>query len=99
MRVGRHRTTVANGRLHPSAAKHHAPGLAAFSRSFWRMAALTAAGAIGTTSYAQAAVLWSDSDGLSRPGPSVPPHRQNTHRHAGKKIEAPEKEAAKPQGP
>jgi lipoprotein-anchoring transpeptidase ErfK/SrfK len=100
MRVGRDRTTVASGRPQPSVVKNRAPGLAAFSRSFWRMAALTAAGAIGTTSCAQAAVLWSDSDGLSRPGPSVPPHRQNAHRHAGKKkTETPEKEAAKPQGP
>jgi lipoprotein-anchoring transpeptidase ErfK/SrfK len=99
MRVGRHRTTVANGRLQPSVVKHHAPGLAAFSRSFWRMAALTAAGAICTTSCAQAAVLWSDSDGLPRSGPSIPPHRQNAHRHAGKKVGAPEKEVAKPQGP
>jgi lipoprotein-anchoring transpeptidase ErfK/SrfK len=99
MGVGRHRTTVASGRLQPSVVKNHAPGLTAFSRSFWRMAALTAAGAIGATSYTQAAVVWSDSDGLSRSGPSVPARRPNARRHAGKKIEAPEKEAAKPQGP
>jgi lipoprotein-anchoring transpeptidase ErfK/SrfK len=106
MRVGRDRDTIANGRPQPSVVKNHAPGfhalsLAAFSRSFWRMAALTAAGAIGTTSYAQAAVYWSDSSdpGYSRSGPSVAPRRPNPRRHAGKKITAPEKEAAKPQGP
>jgi lipoprotein-anchoring transpeptidase ErfK/SrfK len=89
MRVGRYRATIANGRPQPSVV------------SFFRLAALTAAGALGTTSYAQAAVLWSDSSdpGISRSGPNVPQRRQNAHRRAGKKIEAPEKEAAKPQGP
>jgi lipoprotein-anchoring transpeptidase ErfK/SrfK len=104
--VGRDRATIANRRLQPSVVKNHAPdlhasSLPAFSRSFWRIAALTAAGAIGTTSYTEAAVSWSDSSepGFSRSGPSVPAHRQKPRRHAGKKTEAPEKEAAKPQGP
>jgi lipoprotein-anchoring transpeptidase ErfK/SrfK len=92
---------MAKRRLQPSVVNNHAPNLAAFSRSFWRIAALTAAGAIGTPSYVQAAVSWSDSSdpGFSRSAPSVPARRQNSRRHAGKKTEAPEKEAAKPQGP
>jgi lipoprotein-anchoring transpeptidase ErfK/SrfK len=101
MRVGRDRATFANRRLQPSVVNNHASDVAAVSRPFWRLAALTAAGAIGTISYAQAAVSWSDASepGFSRSAPSVPQHRQNTRRHPGKKTEAPEKEAAKPQGP
>ena len=67
----------------------------------WRMAVLTAAGTIGTAAQAEAALYyWSDSDaGYSRPGPMVPPRRQKARRHQAKKIEVPEKESAKPQGP
>jgi hypothetical protein len=66
----------------------------------WRIAVLTAAGAIGASSYAEAAVFWSDSDsGISGPGPSVPQQRPKVRGHAGKKTGALGKEAAKPQGP
>src|ERR1700682_201542 len=67
----------------------------------WRMAVLTAAGAIGSASHAEAALYyWPDSDpGYYRPGPTVPPRRQKARHHQAKKIEAPEKGAAKPQGP
>jgi L,D-transpeptidase catalytic domain len=65
----------------------------------WRIAVLTAAGAIGATSYAEAAVFWSDSDsGISGPGPSAP-QRQKPRGHVGKKTEALGKQAVKPQGP
>ena len=67
----------------------------------WRVAALTAAGAIGATARAEAALYyWSDYDaGYYRPGPFAPQRRQKPHRHQAKKIEVPEKESAKPQGP
>jgi lipoprotein-anchoring transpeptidase ErfK/SrfK len=67
----------------------------------WRIAVLTAAGAIGATSYAEAATFWSDSDPVvSGPGVSAPQRRQKVRSHVGsKKTEAPGKEAAKPQGP
>jgi lipoprotein-anchoring transpeptidase ErfK/SrfK len=67
----------------------------------WRIALFTAAGAIGTASQAQAALYyWSDSDsGYSQPEPTDPPRRQKPRRHQAKKIQAPEKESAKPQGP
>jgi lipoprotein-anchoring transpeptidase ErfK/SrfK len=67
----------------------------------WRVAVLTAAGAVGTASQAEAALYyWSDSDsGYSRPGPAAPQRRQKPRRQQGKKIELPEKESAKPQGP
>ena len=70
------------------------------SGQLWRIAALAAAGAIGTTSHAEAALnYWSDSEpGLSRPDPTSPPRRPKTRRHAEKKTE-PEKETTKPQGP
>ncbi|HTB03790.1 MAG TPA: L,D-transpeptidase family protein [Bradyrhizobium sp.] len=62
---------------------------------------MTAAGAIGTASQAEAALYyWSDSDsGYSRPGPAAPQRRQKPRRQQAKKIELPEKESAKPQGP
>jgi lipoprotein-anchoring transpeptidase ErfK/SrfK len=64
----------------------------------WRVALLTAAGAVGATAQAEAALYyWSDSDtGYYRPGPTAP---QKPRRHQAKKIEAPAKESAKPQGP
>ena len=67
----------------------------------WRVAVLTAAGAISTTAQAEAALYyWSDSDPrYYQPAPIAQPRRQKPHRHQAKKIEAPEKESAKPQGP
>jgi lipoprotein-anchoring transpeptidase ErfK/SrfK len=63
---------------------------------------LTAAGALGTTSQANAALhYWSDSEpGYSQARPASPHRRQQRARHGqAKKIAAPEKESAKPQGP
>jgi lipoprotein-anchoring transpeptidase ErfK/SrfK len=75
-------------------------GISIATGRFWRITVLTAAGAIGTASCAQAAVSWSDPDpGLSRPRAPVPQRRQNSRRQVGKKIELSEKESAKPQGP
>jgi lipoprotein-anchoring transpeptidase ErfK/SrfK len=70
------------------------------SQRFWRMAILTAAGTIGATSHADAALYyWQDSEpGFSRPAPA--PQRQLVRKHSGSKTEAAEKETgAKPQGP
>jgi lipoprotein-anchoring transpeptidase ErfK/SrfK len=100
MNVGWHRTTIARSGLQPSAVKQLALNSSAFSSSFWRMAILAAAGAIGASSSAQAAIFWSDSaPGLSAPKPVVAQRRPNPKRHVGKKNEVPEREAAKPQGP
>src|SRR6202048_1116096 len=67
----------------------------------WRIAVLTAAGAIGSASHAEAALYyWSDSDpGYYRPGPTVPQPRQKARHCQAKKIRAPENESGKPQGP
>jgi lipoprotein-anchoring transpeptidase ErfK/SrfK len=64
----------------------------------WRVGLLTAAGAIGVTTQAEAALYyWSDSDaGYYRQEPAA---RQKPRRHQARKIQAPEKESAKPQGP
>ena len=71
------------------------------SRRFWRIGVLTAAGAIGSASSAEAALYYyPDSDpGFYRPGPMVPQQRQRVRRQSTKKIQAPEKDSAKPQGP
>jgi lipoprotein-anchoring transpeptidase ErfK/SrfK len=76
-------------------------GASGATERLWRIAVLTAAGAIGTASHAEAALYyWSDSDsGYSRPGPTVPKAQQKLRRHQAKKTEAPEKESSKPQGP
>jgi hypothetical protein len=78
-----------------------AHGAATATGRLWRIAVLTAAGAVGATSQAEAALYyWSDSDsGYSRPGHQAPQRRQKPGHHQAKKIEAPEKESAKPQGP
>jgi hypothetical protein len=65
------------------------------------LAVLTAAGSIAAASQAQGArYYWYDNEaGYYRPEPAVPQRRPKpTHRQT-KKIEGPEKEAAKPQGP
>src|ERR1700724_4810568 len=64
------------------------------------MAVLTAAGAIGMASQAEAALYyWWDFDGgYSRPGP-IPQRRQKARNRGAKKLEAAEKESSKPQGP
>ena len=67
----------------------------------WRIAALTAAGAIGAVSHAEAALYyWFDSDpGFSQPGPPVAQRRQQARRRQAKKVEPSLQQAAKPQGP
>lgn len=77
---------------------HGAPIL---TGNFFRVAILTAAGVIGTTSQADAALYyWSDYEpGFSQGRPAAPPRRPKVRRQSGKKIEAPEKVSAKPQGP
>jgi hypothetical protein len=71
------------------------------SGPFWRIAILTAIGVIGTASHAEAALYyWSDSDpGFSGPAPMVTQRRQKPGRRQGKRIDAPARESAKPQGP
>jgi lipoprotein-anchoring transpeptidase ErfK/SrfK len=76
-------------------------GVSGLTGRTWRIAVLTAAGAVGAASQAQAALYYStDSDGgITRPR-AVAPQRQRARHHQGKKIERPpEKEASKPQGP
>src|SRR5450756_1584746 len=73
---------------------------AAVAGRLWRIAVLTAAGAIGSAAQAEAALYWTDSDaGVSRPRPAMPQPRQKPHRRQARKIGAPERESGKPQGP
>ena len=67
----------------------------------WRIAVLAAAAAIGSAAQAEAALYyWSDSDsGYYRPHQAMPQRRQKPRHHQARKIEAPEKETIKPQGP
>jgi hypothetical protein len=61
---------------------------------------LTAAAAIGAASQAEAALYyWDYEPGFSRPSPPLSQRRPKAHQRQGKKIEAPQKEASKPQGP
>jgi lipoprotein-anchoring transpeptidase ErfK/SrfK len=95
---------MATGKLEPLKAKDRSSSRAAFSNSLWRIAVLTAAGAIGVASQAEATIYWPDSDpGFSQPAPetvSPPPRKRRVHRSQPQKtIEAPGKEAAKPHGP
>ena len=75
-------------------------GASVATRRLWRVAVLAAAGAIGASSQAEAALYWSDFDsGFSQPWPTVAQRRQKPRLRQGKKIAAPQKEAGKPQGP
>src|ERR1700675_4305814 len=68
----------------------------------WRVAVLTAAGVVGGASQAHAALhYWSDSEpGYSQARAASPHRRHQRARHnQARKIETPEKESAKPQGP
>jgi L,D-transpeptidase catalytic domain len=71
------------------------------SGRFWCAAVLTAVGAIGAASRAEAALYdWQDSEpGLYRPGSSAHGHRQKAQQHSGKKNAVEKEGAAKPQGP
>ena len=72
------------------------------SPRFWRMAILTAAGTIGATSHADAALYyWQDSEpGFYRPATPAQPRRQRARKQSTGKKEVAEKEiGAKPQGP
>src|SRR5882757_7374735 len=73
------------------------------SERFWQIAALTAAGAIGATSQADAALnFWQDGDSgyYSQPAPVQPRRQKKARRHSAGKSEVAEKETgAKPQGP
>jgi lipoprotein-anchoring transpeptidase ErfK/SrfK len=69
---------------------------------FWQIAILTAAGTIGASSQADAALYyWQDNDpGYYREATPVQPRRQKVRRQTGRKSEVAEKETgAKPQGP
>jgi lipoprotein-anchoring transpeptidase ErfK/SrfK len=68
------------------------------TKQLWQAAVLTAAGAVGVTSHAEAALYyWSDSEpGVSRPDPAAQPRRPKARQ---KKTDALQKESAKPQGP
>ena len=69
---------------------------------FWQIAILIAAGTIGASSRADAALYyWQDYDpSYYREAPPVQPRRQKVHRQTGPKSQVAEKEiGAKPQGP
>ncbi|WP_249779712.1 L,D-transpeptidase [Bradyrhizobium sediminis] len=68
---------------------------------FWQVAALTAAGAIGSASQAEAALYyWGYSEpGYYRPGPTVQPRRQRPRRQTTAKPAAEKQAVAKPVGP
>ncbi len=100
---------MATGKPDPFKAQDRSSSRAGFSNSFWRIAALAAAGAIGLASQADATIFWPDSDlGFSQPAPETvaPPRKPRDRHHSDgrsqkgqKAIEAPGKEAAKPHGP
>ena len=71
------------------------------SGRLWRIAVLTAAGATGTISQAEAQLYyWSDSGPeFSRYEPMLSHRPRKVRRHQAKKIETPGKESGKPQGP
>jgi lipoprotein-anchoring transpeptidase ErfK/SrfK len=77
-------------------------GVSIAKQRFWQMAILTAAGTIGATCHADAALYyWQDyQPGFYQPVPPVQPSRQRARKHSTGKPRAAEKEiGGKPQGP
>jgi lipoprotein-anchoring transpeptidase ErfK/SrfK len=105
IRLRRLKASVTTGRPVSYSSKTHAAETG-FAHSlgriaFWQIALLAAAGAIGTTSQANAATYYApDSEsGFSQGPPAARTIRQKLRRRQAKKIETPAKEATKPQGP
>jgi hypothetical protein len=100
---------MATGKLERFKASDRSSGRAASSSPFWRIAVLTAAGAIGIASQAKATIYWPQPDlGFSQPAPEIvaPPPKGTVRHHSDgrsprgqKRIEAQGKGAAKPHGP
>jgi hypothetical protein len=100
---------MATGKLERFKASDRSSGRAASSSPFWRIAVLTAAGAIGIASQAKATIYWPQPDlGFSQPVPEIvaPPPKGTVRHHSDgrsqrgqKRIEAQGKGAAKPHGP
>jgi lipoprotein-anchoring transpeptidase ErfK/SrfK len=109
IRVDRLGTAMATGKLQPLKAHDRSSSGAAFSKSFWRMAVLTAAGAIGVASQSDATVFWPDSDGgfyQAAPQTMAQPRKRKVRHHSEggsrrgqKEVEGQIPETAKPHGP
>jgi len=67
----------------------------------WRIAAVTAIGALGITSQSDAAIYYSQdaAPGTAQPAPKAPPRHSKAQRHGEKKSNVVENESAKPRGP
>jgi lipoprotein-anchoring transpeptidase ErfK/SrfK len=67
----------------------------------WRIAAVTAIGALGITSQSDAAIYYSQdaAPGTAQPAPKAPLRHSKAQRHGEKKSNVVENESAKPQGP
>ena len=97
--MGEYQVSAATGRQQPSQAENNQSRRAALSNSCWRIAVLTAAGAIGFAARADAADFWSDYDpAFSQAMPIMPQRARKAHRPSAK-TKAPAWQAAKPQGP
>jgi lipoprotein-anchoring transpeptidase ErfK/SrfK len=102
-------TSMATPILEPLKAIDRSSSYLAFSHSFWRIAVLAAAGAIGVAPQAEATIFWPDSDpGFSQAAPEIvaPPQNRRIPSHSDirsqkkrKAIEPLGKEADKPHGP
>jgi lipoprotein-anchoring transpeptidase ErfK/SrfK len=79
--------------------REYEPSVAA--RRLWRIAVLAAAGTVGTVTQAKAQLYyWPDSEPrISSYEPMFSHRPKKPRRHQAKKIEAPAKEAGRPQGP
>jgi lipoprotein-anchoring transpeptidase ErfK/SrfK len=97
--VGEYQVSAATGRQQASQAENNQFRQAALSNSCWRVAVLTAVGAIGFAARADAAAFWSDYvPAFSQAMPIMPQRARKVRRHSARSA-APARQAAKPQGP
>jgi lipoprotein-anchoring transpeptidase ErfK/SrfK len=102
VRVDRDQGSVLTERRELFCSKADFLSFTAFSKPFWRIAVLAAAGLIGTVSYAPAAtsIYWPDYDaGISGPTPFRPQRPHKARRHQAPKNQSAARESTKPQGP
>lgn len=97
--MGEYQVFAATGRQQPSRAENNPSRRTALSIPRWRVAVLTAAGAVGFSARADAAAFWPDYVPAFYQARPIMPHRaRKAHRHSSKSKE-PSWQAAKPQAP
>src|SRR6185312_13334623 len=97
--VGEYQVFAATGRQQPSRAENNQSRRTALSTPCWRVAVLTAAGAVGFSARADATAFWPDYVPAFYQARPIMPHRARKAHRLSAKSEAPSWLTAKPRAP